>query len=158
MVRLIFLKLHKIRPSILAGEARDALLNACAWPAVEPRAVLWVCRNAGVPKGPTDGRACTPARSRTPRHRAPRCCGRLAVAGRPRMGGGVNIDPAPGGLADHALPPPVGLSTPEPLRAFTDARGRTCRVYERRVMIEGAPSTALATICREPSGRWVLSR
>ena len=71
---------------------------------------------------------------------------------------GVNIDPAPGGLADHALPPPVGLSTPEPLRVFTDARGRTCRVYERRVMIEGAPSTALATICREPSGRWVLSR
>src|SRR5258707_206797 len=71
---------------------------------------------------------------------------------------GVNIAPAPGGLADHALPPPAGLTTPEPLRAFTDARGRTCRVYERRVMIEGAPSTALATICREPSGRWVLSR
>jgi surface antigen len=47
---------------------------------------------------------------------------------------------------------------PEPIRVFTDARGRTCRVYERRVLIDGTPSTALGTICREPSGRWVLSR
>ncbi len=71
---------------------------------------------------------------------------------------GVNIDPAPDSLADQALPPSAESSTPAPVRVFTDARGRTCRVYERRVMIEGAPSTALATICREPSGRWVLSR
>jgi hypothetical protein len=71
---------------------------------------------------------------------------------------GVNIDPAPDGLADQILPPSPGSITPAPVRVFTDARGRTCRVYERRVMIEGAPSTALATVCREPSGRWVLSR
>jgi hypothetical protein len=54
--------------------------------------------------------------------------------------------------------PPAGSSTPEPIRVFTDARGRICRVYERRVLIDGIPSTALGTICREPSGRWVLSR
>src|SRR5260370_28629843 len=96
MVRLIFLKLHKIRPSILAGEARDALSEAGAWPAVEPRAVLWVCRNAEVPKGPTDGRACTPARLRAPRHRAPRCYGRLAVPGPPRVGRGPQYRPPPG--------------------------------------------------------------
>src|SRR5260221_12673802 len=71
---------------------------------------------------------------------------------------GLNIDPTPGGLAGQALPPPAGPGTSEPVRVFTDARGRTCRVYERRVMIDGAPSTALATICRGPSGGWVLSR
>jgi surface antigen len=63
--------------------------------------------------------------------------------------------------ADQAqgTPPPIaGSSTPEPVRVFTDARGRICRVYERRVLIEGTPSTAFGTICREPSGRWVLSR
>jgi surface antigen len=54
--------------------------------------------------------------------------------------------------------PPVASSIPEPIRVFTDARGRTCRVYERRVLIDGTPSTALGTICRDPSGRWVLSR
>jgi len=54
--------------------------------------------------------------------------------------------------------PPVGSVMPEPIRVFTDARGRTCRVYERRVLIDGTLSTALGTICREPSGRWVLSR
>jgi hypothetical protein len=54
--------------------------------------------------------------------------------------------------------PPAGSSMPEPIRVFTDARGRTCRVYERRVLIDGTPSTAFGTICREPSGRWVLSR
>jgi hypothetical protein len=54
--------------------------------------------------------------------------------------------------------PPARSPMPEPVRVFTDARGRTCRVYERRVLIDGTPSTALGTICREPSGRWVLSR
>jgi hypothetical protein len=71
---------------------------------------------------------------------------------------GASIDPAPSGVSDQALAPRAGSSTPEPVRVFTDTRGRTCSVYERRVMIEGAPSTALATICRELSGRWVLSR
>jgi hypothetical protein len=82
----------------------------------------------------------------------------LPLRAAPGWAEGINMDAAPGGLAGQAVPPPAGSSTPEPLRVFTDARGRTCRVYERRVMIEGAPSTALATICREPSGRWVLSR
>jgi surface antigen len=54
--------------------------------------------------------------------------------------------------------PPAGSPMSEPIRVFTDARGRTCRVYERRVLIDGTPNTALGTICREPSGRWVLSR
>jgi hypothetical protein len=45
-----------------------------------------------------------------------------------------------------------------PLRSYTDQEGRNCRVYERRVVIDGGPATALATVCRDPSGRWVLSR
>ena len=61
-----------------------------------------------------------------------------------------------GGAGDGK--PPAGSPMPEPVRVFTDARGRICRVYERRVLIDGAPSTALGTICREPSGRWVLSQ
>ncbi|HEX6840054.1 MAG TPA: hypothetical protein VF113_00945 [Stellaceae bacterium] len=63
---------------------------------------------------------------------------------------------SPGGAGQGQ--PPAGSSMPEPIRVFTDARGRTCRVYERRVLIDGTPSTAFGTICREPSGRWVLSR
>ena len=70
---------------------------------------------------------------------------------------GANIDRVPGSVAGEG-PPPAGAGAPEPIRVFTDERGRTCRVYERRVLIEGTPSTALGTICREPSGRWVLSR
>jgi hypothetical protein len=66
---------------------------------------------------------------------------------------------APGGPGGGGQgQPPSGSALPEPIRVFTDARGRTCRVYERRVLIDGTPSTALGTICREPSGRWVLSR
>jgi surface antigen len=66
---------------------------------------------------------------------------------------GANIDQETGSPS-----PPAGSSTPQPVRVFTDARGRTCRVYERRVLIDGTPSKAFGTICREPSGRWVLSR
>jgi hypothetical protein len=47
---------------------------------------------------------------------------------------------------------------PVPLRVFTDEQGRSCRVYERRVIIDGGATTALATVCRDASGRWVLSR
>jgi surface antigen len=70
----------------------------------------------------------------------------------------ATVVPAPSGFARPAQAPQEGASRSEPIRVFTDARGRTCRVYERRVVIEGAQSTALGTICREPSGRWVLSR
>jgi surface antigen len=70
---------------------------------------------------------------------------------------GATTAPAAPGPAGQGQPP-AGSSMPEPIRVFTDARGRTCRVYERRVLIDGTPSTALGTICREPSGRWVLSR
>ncbi len=51
-----------------------------------------------------------------------------------------------------------GAAVPVPLRAFTDDRGRSCRVYARAVIIDGEARTALATVCREPNGRWVLSR
>jgi surface antigen len=44
------------------------------------------------------------------------------------------------------------------VREYTDGDGRLCRVYERLVVIEGAPQTAYATVCREADGRWVLSR
>lgn len=49
-------------------------------------------------------------------------------------------------------------AAPVPVRVFTDERGRSCRVYARAVIIDGQPRTAFATVCREPSGRWVLSR
>ena len=73
---------------------------------------------------------------------------------------GTTMTPgAPGSPAGMGQGQPSAASPmPEPIRVFTDARGRTCRVYERRVLIDGTPSTALGTICREPSGRWVLSR
>jgi hypothetical protein len=71
---------------------------------------------------------------------------------------GATIAPAAPGSPAGQGQPPAGSPMPEPIRVFTDARGRTCRVYERRVLIDGTPSTALGTICREPSGRWVLSR
>jgi hypothetical protein len=73
--------------------------------------------------------------------------------------GTMTTPSAPGSRAGAGeAQPPAGSPMPEPIRVFTDARGRTCRVYERRVLIDGTPSTALGTICREPSGRWVLSR
>jgi len=52
------------------------------------------------------------------------------------------------------VPPADG----RPVRVFTDDLGRTCRTYERQVIIEGEARAALATVCREPNGRWVLSR
>ena len=55
-------------------------------------------------------------------------------------------------------PRPEAGSGPLPLRSYIDEEGRNCRVYERRVVIDGGPATALATVCRDPSGRWVLSR
>lgn len=73
--------------------------------------------------------------------------------------GTTAVPDAPGSRAGAGpAQPPAGSPMPEPIRVFTDARGRTCRVYERRVLIDGTPNTALGTICREPSGRWVLSR
>jgi len=49
-------------------------------------------------------------------------------------------------------------SEPRPLREFSDAEGRPCRVYAREVTIDGRVQPALAIVCREASGRWVLSR
>jgi hypothetical protein len=61
--------------------------------------------------------------------------------------------PAPASPSPTAAPSP-----PSPVREYTDGDGRLCRVYERQVVIEGAPQTAYATVCREADGRWVLSR
>jgi hypothetical protein len=58
----------------------------------------------------------------------------------------------------ESLPRPERAGPPAPLQSYTDQGGRSCRVYERRVVIDGEPATALATVCREPNGRWVLSR
>jgi hypothetical protein len=63
--------------------------------------------------------------------------------------------PAAGREEGEAPPRP---NPPAPLRSYTDKEGRLCRVYERRVVINGEPTPALATVCREPNGRWVLSR
>jgi hypothetical protein len=82
----------------------------------------------------------------------------LALTGRAGWAEEGVVAPTADELARRALPPASGSSTPGPIDVFTDARGRSCRVYERQVVIDGAPNMALATICREPSGRWVLSR
>ncbi|HUC65547.1 MAG TPA: hypothetical protein VMA53_08980 [Stellaceae bacterium] len=63
------------------------------------------------------------------------------------------------GTTAPALPSPTAApSPPSPVREYTDGDGRLCRVYARQVVIEGAPQTAYATVCREADGRWVLSR
>jgi hypothetical protein len=59
---------------------------------------------------------------------------------------------------DRNTPRRGGAREPSPLREFTDPQGRTCRVYAQRIVIEGGEQTALATVCREANGRWVLSR
>ncbi len=59
--------------------------------------------------------------------------------------------------AGSPTPPPVPDSA-SLVREYTDGQGRLCRVYRREIVIEGARRTALATVCREPDGRWVLSR
>jgi hypothetical protein len=46
----------------------------------------------------------------------------------------------------------------QPVREYRDAAGRLCRVYERRIVIGGEARVALATVCRDANGRWVLSR
>lgn len=84
----------------------------------------------------------------------------LAGAVLPLMAaGGHAEDRVPGGReeSDTLLRPERG-GEPQPLRSYTDEEGRICRVYERRVVIDGGPATALATVCRDASGRWVLSR
>jgi hypothetical protein len=75
----------------------------------------------------------------------------------PMATGGRAEDRVPGEDGDR-LPRAERGGEPQPLRSYTDEEGRTCRVYERRVVIDGGPATALATVCRDASGRWVLSR
>lgn len=54
--------------------------------------------------------------------------------------------------------PSATSGPPRPLREYTDASGRLCRVYLRRIVIDGKAETAYATVCRDADGRWVLSR
>lgn len=56
-----------------------------------------------------------------------------------------------------AVPDPA-QSGEKPVREFNDASGRLCRVYERAVVIGGVKQPAVAVVCRESNGRWVLSR
>jgi hypothetical protein len=99
------------------------------------------------------------------RRQARRIFGRLAAL---LLAGAVLPPMAAGGRAEDRVPNGRGNSDtllrsepgsePQPLRSYADEEGRTCRVYERRVVIDGGPATALATVCRDASGRWVLSR
>jgi len=58
-----------------------------------------------------------------------------------------------------AVSPEAGLlGGRPPLREYVDAQGRPCRVYERAVMIDGRRQAAVAIVCREANGRWVMSR
>ena len=76
----------------------------------------------------------------------------LAAAGRAEDG-------LPSRREDSDTPQrPEPSGEPLPLRSYTDGEGRSCRVYERRVVIDGGPARAFATVCRDASGRWVLSR
>ncbi|HEX7968033.1 MAG TPA: hypothetical protein VF502_07425 [Stellaceae bacterium] len=74
--------------------------------------------------------------------------------------GGAAQDPAGAqtGLDEQTSRAAGQSDSAAPVRAFTDERGRSCRVYARAVIIDGEPRTAFATVCRESSGRWVLSR
>jgi hypothetical protein len=86
----------------------------------------------------------------------------LATAALPAITAGGSAQEREARRPEDVSPPPPSRpepgGAPVPLRSYTDAEGRTCRVYERRVMIDGGAATALATVCRDPSGRWVLSR
>jgi hypothetical protein len=57
-----------------------------------------------------------------------------------------------------AVPPPEARAEPTPQREFQDAAGRLCRAYERTVTIDGRKQQAVAVVCREANGRWVMSR
>ncbi len=86
----------------------------------------------------------------------------LAAASALALENGLNASPP----APREPPPPMAAAVPpgeslgglEPQQTYTDRDGRLCRVYARRVTIDGAPQSALATVCREANGRWVLSR
>lgn len=82
-----------------------------------------------------------------------------ATAGRPIMIQ-LRLDPDAGRRGAEPAPsqPPRSFRDAEPTQVFTDEQGRTCRTYTREVVIAGEPRAAVATVCREPNGRWVLSR
>lgn len=96
--------------------------------------------------------------------------GQLPVFGRGRLAGALAAlavaamvgraapaqESSGGDLA--AAPPGAQQRGDKPVREFTDAAGRLCRVYARDVVIEGQSRPAVAVVCREPNGRWVLSR
>lgn len=72
--------------------------------------------------------------------------------------GAAGGDAVPDEQQMQRAPGAGAAAAPVPVRVFTDERGRSCRVYARTVVIDGESRTAFATVCREPSGRWVLSR
>jgi hypothetical protein len=43
------------------------------------------------------------------------------------------------------------------VRAFTNARGRPCRVVEQSVLIGGQRTRATGTVCQQSDGQWVLA-
>lgn len=43
-----------------------------------------------------------------------------------------------------------------PRRTYTDDQGRTCRIYNHRVTIDGRNETARGTACQRPDGSWQL--
>jgi surface antigen len=66
---------------------------------------------------------------------------------------------APAALAAGAdAPPATAQDRPQPVREYTDANGRLCRVYAREIVIDGTKQQAYATVCRDANGRWVLAR
>jgi hypothetical protein len=53
----------------------------------------------------------------------------------------------------NALADPQEAKNPA---TFKDASGRTCRETQSQILINGRPETAVATLCLEASGRWIV--
>jgi hypothetical protein len=69
----------------------------------------------------------------------------------------MGVAASPASSAGAGAPPPTGQDRPQPVREYTDATGRLCRVYAREIVIDGATQTAYETLCRDADGRWVLA-
>ena len=67
-------------------------------------------------------------------------------------------DRAPAGKVPPLDSRGIAPGAPAPLQVFTDAQGRLCQIYERTVSIDGASEAAVAKLCRQANGRWVLVR
>lgn len=86
------------------------------------------------------------------------CRGRMGKSRLSSMLALMTVLGAVSSLAQSTESPSPPPAPPGVVREYTDNQGRLCRVYRREIVIDGVRRTAMATVCREPDGRWVLSR